>query len=265
MWLNKRNTLTTGTSWHSEKEPQSKTDLKQNFSDNSDSELIEKEYEALPKMIESLIRENFLKKEFYENLPDWTNPEIDNICNHSASDIENRIKEGKWILFMNSCISQTLYFVDKLKKAFPHLAENTDLCIEVLRLVQPNLNSAHIFIQINISNHEPIIIDFAHDNDVFIYQGKYTNRSRLKTQTEKMLFVPVNSFDENDTIFDIAMKNNIFKEWDFDQSSHTLNNSFFSQMMSSRKDQLKKHNSREKFESWEKSNKEIRIRNSLRA
>jgi hypothetical protein len=44
--------------------------LKQNFSDNSDSELIEKEYEALPKMIESLIRENFLKKEFYENLPD---------------------------------------------------------------------------------------------------------------------------------------------------------------------------------------------------
>ena len=56
--------------------------------------LIEKEYEALPKMIENLIKENFLKKEFYENLPDWSNPEIDNVCNHSALDIENRVKEG---------------------------------------------------------------------------------------------------------------------------------------------------------------------------
>ncbi len=95
MWLNKKNTTNSEIKWQSENESQRKANLTQNFSESKNSELIEKEYEALPKMIENLIKENFLKKEFYENLPDWSNPEIDNVCNHSALDIENRVKEWK--------------------------------------------------------------------------------------------------------------------------------------------------------------------------
>ena len=71
---------------------------------------------------------------------------------------------------MNPCISQTLYLVDKLKKLFPNLSEKMDLCVEFLKLTRLNINSVHTFIQIKSPNHEPIIIDFAHDNDVYIYQ-----------------------------------------------------------------------------------------------
>ncbi|MBR7036531.1 hypothetical protein IKI14_01300 [bacterium] len=70
---------------------------------------------------------------------------------------------------MNPCISQTLYFINRLKKEFPHLSGNTDLCVEILKLSKFNIHSVHTFIQIRVPNHEPIIIDFAHDNDVYIY------------------------------------------------------------------------------------------------
>jgi hypothetical protein len=46
------------------------SDLKNVFCEHEDSEIIEKEYEALLKNIETIVKNNFLKKEFYENLPD---------------------------------------------------------------------------------------------------------------------------------------------------------------------------------------------------
>lgn len=250
MKLNENGIVNADINWQSVEKSQSKSDLADVFFENEKSESIEKEYEALPKIIENLIRKNFLKKEFYEDLPDWTNPEIDNICSHSASDIENRVKEGKWILFMNPCISQTLYLVNRLKKIFSHLSEHMDLCIETLSLSKLNIRSVHTFIKINIPHREPIIIDYAHDNDVYIYQWAYTNRASLAIKTEDLRCVPVNSFNENDNIFDIATKWNILKEWD-------------SEILNSRKEQLRSHNTRSRFEHWHEKNKEIRIFNLL--
>jgi hypothetical protein len=264
MWLNKKNTTNSEIKWQSENESQRKANLTQNFSESKNSELIEKEYEALPKMIENLIKENFLKKEFYENLPDWSNPEIDNVCNHSALDIENRVKEGKWILYMNPCITQTLYFVNKIKKHFPHLSKYTDLSVEILKLSKLNIHSVHSFIQIKIPNHEPIIIDFAHDNDVYIYQWLYTNRSSHAIKTESTISVPIKSFSDKDTIFDIAVKWHMLSEGDFD-SSQELHDDFFSWILNSRKEQLKSNNTKIKFERWQEKNKEIRIFNLLRS
>lgn len=226
------------------------------------SKAIEKELENLLNSIESLIRDNFLKKEYYENLPDWSNPEIDNVCNHSALDIENRVKEWKWILYMNSCITQTLYFVNKLKKEFPHISKYTDLCVEILKLSKLNIHSVHSFIQIKVPNHEPVIIDFAHDNDVYIYQWLYTNRSSHAINTESTISVPINSFDKKDTIFDIAIKWHMLSEGDFD-SSQELHDDFFSWILNSRKNQLRSNNTKAKFEHWQEKNKDVRIFNLL--
>ena len=244
-------------------ESRSKSDLKDIFSKNEISETIEKEYESFLKNIDTIVKHNCLKKEFYENLDDWSNPEIDDICNYSAIDIEKRVKEWKWILYMNPCISQTLYFVNKLKKEFPHLSENMDLCIEILKLSKLNINSVHTFIQIKTPNHEPIIIDFAHDNDVYIYQWVYRNNSSYAIKTESTHSIPVNSFNENDTIFDIAVKWHMLEKWDFDYSSQELHHDFFSWILNSRKEQLKAHNTQARFEHWQQKNKGIRIFNSL--
>ena len=240
----------------SKEEPKNKSDLADNFSEHNNSELIEKEYEALPKMIENLIKKYSLKKEFYENSPDWSNLEIDNICNHSAADIENRVNEEKWILYMNPCITQTLYFINKLKEEFPHLSKNMDLCIETLMLAKLNIRSVHTFIQINTPKNEPIIIDYAHDNDVYIYQWEYRNKSSqaIKTETKDNIpnirRIPVNSFGENDTIFDIAKRGNVIEEWDLEILNYRIK-------------QLKTHNNKNRFEHWQAKNKEIRIFNSL--
>lgn len=249
--------------WISDEEPKNQSDLTGILSESENSELIEKEYQSLLNNIENIIKSTFLKKEYYENLPDWSNPEIDNICNHSASDIENRIKEGKGVLFMNPCISQTLYLINRLKKHFPHLSEKMDLCVEILKLSKLNINSVHTFIYLNVPNHEPIIIDYAHDNDVYIYQWPYTNRSSQAIKTESTHTIPVNSFSENDTIFDIAVKWHMLSKWDFDPSSQELHNDFFSWILNSRKEQLKAHNTRTRFEHWQEKNKEVRIFNSL--
>ncbi len=253
MNLNNNDKHTFNTTNSSKLEPYNKSDLVDNFSENKDSEIIEKEYESLSKNIESIIRANFLNKEFYENHPDWWNTEIDNICSYSASDIENRIKEWKWILYMNPCISQTLYFISKLKKEFPHLSKNTVLRIETLKLSKLNIRSVHAFIQINTPNREPMIIDYAHDNDVYIYQWEYSNRSKLAIKTESIRNgIPINSFSDEDNIFNIVSESKEIEEWDFD-------------MLNSRITQLKKHNTKTKFEHWQEKNKEIRIFNLLRS
>lgn len=263
MTLNKKNNLNISDKNSSTEEWKNKSDFGDFLSESEKSQLVEKEYEALVKNIESIINHNFLKKEFYANLPDWSNPEIDDICNYSAIDIEKRVKEWKWILYMNPCISQTLYFVNKLKKEFPHLSENMELCVEILKLSKLNINSVHTFIQIKTPNHEPIIIDFAHDNDVYIYQWVYRNNSSYAIKTESTHSIPVNSFNENDTIFDIAVKWHMLEKWDFDYSSQELHHDFFSWILNSRKEQLKAHNTKARFEHWQQKNKGIRIFNSL--
>jgi len=263
MSFNKTNILHIEDKASSTQKNQSNSDLKEIFSGSAESELLEKEYKTLVKDIDSIITHNFLKKEYYANLADGSNPEIDNICNHSASDIENRIAKGKGILFMNSCISQTLYLVNKLKKHFPHLSDKMNLCVEILKLSKLNINSVHTFIHINVPNHEPIIIDYAHDNDVYIYQWTYTNKSSHAITTENTISVPANSFSENDTIFDIAVKWHMLNEWDFDSSSQELHHDFFAWILNSRKEQLKSHNTKSRFEHWQEKNKEVRIFNSL--
>jgi hypothetical protein len=70
MNLNNNDKHTFNTTNSSKLEPYNKSDLVDNFSENKDSEIIEKEYESLSKNIESIIRANFLNKEFYENHPD---------------------------------------------------------------------------------------------------------------------------------------------------------------------------------------------------
>ena len=247
----------------SNKEPENKSGLDNVLSECENSELIEREYEAFLKNVEMIVKNSFLKKEFYGNSPDWSNPEIDNICNHSAADVKNRLKEGKWILYMNPCITQTLYFINKLKKEFPHLSKNMDLCVEILKLSKLNINSVHTFVQIKIPNREPIIIDFAHDNDVYIYQGLYVNKSSQAIKTESTHTIPVNSFNENDTIFDIAVKGHMLSEKDFDSSSQEMRDNFFSGILNSRKEQLKAHNTKARFEHWQQKNKGIRIFNLL--
>lgn len=164
---------------------------------------------------------------------------------------------------MNPCITQTLYFINKLKKEFPHLSKNMDLCVEILKLSKLNINSVHTFVQIKIPNREPIIIDFAHDNDVYIYQGLYVNKSSQAIKTESTHTIPVNSFNENDTIFDIAVKGHMLSEKDFDSSSQEMRDNFFSGILNSRKEQLKAHNTKARFEHWQQKNKGIRIFNLL--
>ena len=93
MKLNKKDNLELNTDTSPREKSKSKSDLGNILSKSKESELIEKEYEALTKNIESIITHNFLRKDFYANLPDGTNPEIDNICNHSALDLENRVKK----------------------------------------------------------------------------------------------------------------------------------------------------------------------------
>lgn len=263
MSLNKKNNLNISDKNSSTEKWKNKSDFGDFLSESEKSQLVEKEYKALVKNIESIINHNFLKKEFYANLPDWSNPEIDNICNHSALDLENRVKEWKWVLYMNPCISQTLYLVNKLKKQFPHLSEKMSLCVEILKLSKLNINSVHAFIHINVPNHEPIIIDYPHDNDVYIYQWTYTNKSSHAVTTESTISVPANSFSENDTIFDIAVKWHMLSEWDFDPSSQELHNDFFSWILNSRKEQIKAHNTKSKFDRRQEKNKGVRIFNSL--
>ena len=119
---------------------------------------------------------------------------------------------------MNPCISQTLYLINKLKKEFPHLSEKMELCVEILRLSKLNIHSVHAFIQLKMPNREPIIIDFAHDNDVYIYKGSYINKSSQAIKTESTHTIPVNSCSENDTIFDIAVKAHMLHDGDFNPS-----------------------------------------------
>lgn len=224
------------------------------FNIKNEKNLIEKEYDSLTKNISSIIREWFLKKEYYPNPPHWQNLEIANICNHSASDIEERIKNGRWIFYMNPCLSQTLYSINKLKKTFPNLSKNANLCIEMLRLPELNIHNIHAYISITITDIKPIIIDYASNNNVFVYQWNYSNRSSQKIETESTFTIPAYSFGENDNIFDIAKRVGIIKEWDVR----------FNEMVDNLVKQLSKDNSESNYQNWEKNNQWVIIHNQLK-
>lgn len=224
------------------------------FNINDEQNLIKNECDSLIKNIDAIIKEWFLHKEYYPNPSNWQNVEIANICNHSASDIEERIKNGKWIFYMNPCLSQTLYSINKLKKTFPNLSKNTNLCIEILRLPELNIHNIHAYISIDIPGNKPIIIDYARNNNVYVYQWDYTNRSSQKTETETTFTIPASSFEEKDNIFDIAKRFGIIKEWDV----------WFDGMINSLVKQLSKDNSESNYQNWKKNNQWIIIHNSLK-
>lgn len=223
------------------------------FNIDNEQDLIRSECDSLIRNIDAIIKEWFLKKEYYPNPAKWQNLEIANICNHSASDIEERIKNGRWIFYMNPCLSQTLYSINKLKKAFPHLSKNANLCIEMLKLPELNIYNIHAYISIDIPGNKPIIIDYARNNDVYIYQWDYSNRSSQKTGPWKTFIIPAFSFKEIDNIFDIAKKRKIIKEWDVR----------FNGMISSLVKQLSKDNSESNYQNWEKNNQWVVIYNLL--
>ncbi len=216
--------------------------------------LIKKECDSLIKNIDSIIKVWFLQKEYYPNPTHWENPEIVNICNHSANDIEERIKNGMWIFYMNPCLSQTLYSINKLKKIFPNLSKKTNLCIEMLKLPELNIHNIHAYILINVPDNKPIIIDYARNNDVYVYQWDYLNRSSQKIETERTFTIPVYSFNENNNVFDIAKKIGIIKEWD----------TKFNEMVNKLIKQLTKDNSELNYQNWKEKNLEIIIHNSLK-
>lgn len=224
------------------------------FNIDNEQNLIKNECNSLIKNINTIIKGWFLKKEYYPNPPRWQNLEIANICNHSARDIDERIKNGRWIFYMNPCLSQTLYSINKLKTAFPNLSKNASLCIEMLKLPNLNIHNIHTYISIDIPNNTPIIIDYARNNDVYVYQWEYSNRSSQKTEREKTFTIPAFSFEEKDNIFDIAKKFGIIKEWDVR----------FNEMINNLVKQLSKDNSESNYQNWEENNQWVVIYNLLK-
>ena len=224
------------------------------FNVSDERELIKEELNSLIKNIDSIINERFLTKEYYPNPDSWQNIEIANICNHSASDIEERVKNGRWIFYMNPCLSQTLYSVNKLKKRFPNISKDTNLCIEMLRLPELNIHNIHAYISIQIPGNKPIIIDYARNNDVYVYQWDYSNKSSQKTETETTFSIPAYAFNEKDNIFDIAKRFGIIKEGDIR----------FNGMIDGLVKQLSKDNSESNYQNWSKNHQWIVIYNSLK-
>ncbi len=160
--------------------------------------------EAIQKMINSLvdsIPECHLKREFYPNDSDWLNEEISNLINYSPVDIENR----SWVFYMNPCISQTLYTINKLKEKFPDLKEYINLWIEFLEFENNGIQSAHAFIEIDAPEWNKIIIDYARSNDVYIYQWDYKNNT-VGVKSKKIIPIPSKIFGKSDNIFKIAEK-----------------------------------------------------------
>jgi len=224
------------------------------FNINDEELLIRKECDSLLKNINSIIKKWFLKKEYYPNPSNWVNLEIANICNHSANDIEQRLKNGKWIFYMNPCLPQTLYSINKLKKTFPELSKNANLCIEVLTLPELNISNIHAYILIDTPDNKSTIIDYARNNDVYVYQWNYSNKSSQKTKNERTFKIPAYSFNENDNIFDIARKFGIIKEWDVT----------FNGMINNLVKKLTKDNSESNYQHWKENNQGIIIHNQLK-
>lgn len=168
--------------------------LEQEFQNETIQEMIHNIIDFIPKC--------HLKREFYPNKPDWSNEEINNLINHSPADIENR----SWVFYMNPCISQTLYTINRLKEEFPDF--DTNLWIEFLEY-ETGLQSAHVFIQIRpnipgISPEKSIIIDYSRSNDICIYEWKYKNDTIGIKPNSEIMYISSKIFKSDYNIFLIA-------------------------------------------------------------
>ena len=169
-----------------------KNELERRFQKETMQEIIHSIVDFIPKC--------HLKREFYPNNSDWSNEEINNLINHSPADIENR----NWVFYMNPCISQTLYTINKLKEEFPDLEDHINLWIEFFEF-ENGIKSAHAFIEINVPNWNKMIIDYARSNDVYIYQWDYNNNSKgIKPGSHELMRIESNCFRKSDNIFEIA-------------------------------------------------------------
>jgi len=220
--------------------------VKHNYTSRIDTVLSRKnQTEKIIQDVFDIIPLCFLKKEYYPNKLDWSNEEISNIINHSPSDIEKRKEEWKWIFYMNPCISQTLYTINKIKERFPDLAQYINLWIEFLQFEESSDISAHTFIHIKVPSLNPIIIDYAHNNDVYIYEWKYKNNTDSIRQLD-VISIPWSKFDENDNIIQIAKKSDNIPDF-------LINN--IESKLKSRTDKLCKDNGEtNKFESRKQTN-----------
>lgn len=185
----------------------------------------EQQPEDLRKLHENLvniIHECNFPKIYVSNdkLWDFTDPSAKEIKDMVEEWIKISDKMVKWVFYMNPCFCLSLYLISKLKETYPNLAENIKLNVEIFKI---NDNpSAHAFIEIDDNkewNH--LIIDYARNNDVYIYRWKYHNYSDgvqpfLKDQKETTIVnIPANTFDDKDNIVSIAKKNekNISKDF----------------------------------------------------
>ena len=102
-------------------------------------------------------------------------------------------------------------FYDALKKEYPSLVENIKLNVELFKI--NDNSSTHAFIEIKDGNEEPLIIDYARNNDAYIYRWEYHNDSDgvqpfLKDQEGlTVVKITANMFDDGDNIGSIAKKN----------------------------------------------------------
>ena len=124
----------------------------------------------------------------------------------------------------------------------------------MLKLPDLNIHNIHAYILINTPDDKPIIIDYARNNDVYVYQWDYLNRSSQKTETETTFKIPAYSFNENDNIFAISKKFWIIKEWD----------TKFNDMINNLVKQLSKDNSESNYQRWEAKNQGIIVHNLLK-
>ena len=74
------------------------TEVVKNVANVLDNEWkIEEIYLSLLNCIEKYIRRIHLNKEYYPNLQDWSNPEIDEMAKLSPYEIWKRLEKDKWI------------------------------------------------------------------------------------------------------------------------------------------------------------------------
>ena len=204
---------------------------------------IEEIYLSFLGYIEEYIKHIFLNKEYYPNLQDWSNPEIDEMGKLSPYEIWKRLEKNKWIFYMRSCIPQTLYSINKIKEKFPELVNFINLYAEIYRDKEINILWAHFFILIKVPNRSQLIIDYAHDNDVYVYSWEYSNKSEhVKTETLDFISMPATAFNEKDsiiTIIETAKKSGKLDKLEFNPLDILFNN-----------EKLKKDNTPENFKKW---------------
>jgi len=210
--------------------------LEQEFQNETIQEMIHNIIDFIPKC--------HLKREFYPNKPGWSNEEINNLISYSPADIENR----SWVFYMNPCISQTLYTINKLKEEFPDLKDHINLWIEFLEFENNGIQSAHAFIEIDAPEWNKIIIDYARSNDVYIYQWDYKNNT-VGVKSKKINPIPSKIFDKSDNIFNIAKE-----AWFNEESILEIKNnlSILLKHLCNENNWNSEHTGEEKYKKWEK-------------